>query len=443
MGGGGGVEIEAPSVLRRKGPRIVVVGGGFGGVYASTYLAQSELATRGAEITLVDPKNFFTFTPLLAEVTGGTLRREDVIHPLRVLARKYGFEVRRDTVTEVDPDRRRVVTASGNPIPYDYAVIAVGATPRYFGNDGLRQNSLPFTSVDHAIAIRERVIDAMERASTVGDHREQEKILTFVIAGAGPAGVEIASEIRTLTRDLLRPYYPGLPEPRVILVSAGDRILVGWDEGLASAGLGLLEDRGIEVCLNTRILEAGAGRVLAEGPEGRRLIRSETLIWTAGTTPVPLGGPLPECDRLGGFRVTPELRVEGVDRLFAIGDAAALHDHRSGEPYPRVAPIAISQGVRAAANLESLVLGRPLEAYHAHHAGKIVSLGGGVALADVLGVRVTGPLAWWIYRGAYLMKVVGMKNKVRILLNLALNRVFEPDISSERVEPVPLESGAV
>jgi NADH dehydrogenase len=139
--------------------------------------------------------------------------------------------------------------------------------------------------------------------------------------------------------------------------------------------------------------------------------------------------PLPT--ERGAIRITPYLQVDGLETVFAVGDVTTLADRRTGHPYPRVAPIAISQGIRAAANIENHVLGRTLEPYEAHHAGKIISLGSGVALVDLLGVRITGVLAWWIYRAAYLLKLVGAKNKIRVLLTLALNHVFEPDITAE------------
>lgn len=417
--------------MKRSGPRVVIVGGGFGGLYAATYLARSELRDQGVRVTLVDRDNTFTFTPLLAEVAAGTLGREHVTTPYRVLGRKYGFDVVRDSVRAVNFDLG-VVRTERTSLPYDYLVLAMGAEPQYFGNDALREASLPLTKVDDAIAIRDRVINALEDTVLTPEPVDRVRRTTFVVAGAGPAGVEVASEIHTLSNDVLRPYYPGVDEARVILADGGDRILRGWDEELAAEGLQRLRDRGIEVLLETRIQGFEEGIVQISTSNGLDEIPAGTLIWTAGMTPSGLTRELDVATDRGAIEVEPTLRVKGHENVFAVGDVAILEDPRVGEPYPAVAPIAISMGVRAAGNIESLVLGRDLEEYRAHHAGKIVSLGSGVALVDLLGYRITGRLAWWIYRSAYLMKLVGTKNKLQVGFTLALNRWFEPDIGSSR-----------
>lgn len=410
------------------GCRIVVVGGGFGGLYASAYLGRSELRARGARITLVDRKNYFTFTPLLAEVAAGTLGREHVTYPYRVLARRYGFDFVREEVCEIDVELRTVQGVRAR-IPYDYLVLAPGAAPRFFGNPALERASLPLTSVHDALAIRGRVIGSLERASASSDEGDRRRLLTFVVAGAGPAGVEITSAIHGLATRVLPPYFPGLPPARVILADGGDTILTGFDPKLTRLGLASLRERGIDVRLNTRIEDAAPGVVTVRGPQGPDRIETHTLVWTAGTAPPPWVARPPLPAEAGAIRVDPFLRVQGLENIFAVGDAGTLTDARTGRPYPRVAPIAISQGVRAAANVENQVLGRPVEPYQAYHAGKIVPLGDGVALAEVLGFPLTGRPAWWIYRAAYLLKLVGAKNKIRVLVALALNHLFERDLT--------------
>lgn len=416
--------------MSRRSPKVVIVGGGFGGVYAATYLSRSELAERDIDITLLDRRNYFTFTPLLAEVAMGNLGREHVTYPYRVLARRYGFHFVQDSATGLDLERRIVQTKRVD-LHYDYLILATGAEPQYFGSESIRNESIPLTSVNCALAVRGRVIDCMERASFVTDEAERRRLLTFVVAGAGPAGVEIASAIHNLATEVLCPYYGTDLPVRVILVGASDRILAGFDANLAVEGLHLLRARGVDVRLDTRIVDMTPGTITAEGPRGSEPIQSHNLVWTAGMAPgawisrqqLPADG--------GAVKIDPFLRVAGSENVFAVGDVASMLDERTGRPYPRVAPIAISQGIRAAANIENDALGRELEPYQAYHAGKIVSLGSGVALVDILGVRLTGVLAWWIYRATYLLKLVGMKNKIRVVVTLALNRIFEPDISSE------------
>ncbi|GMR13858.1 MAG: NAD(P)/FAD-dependent oxidoreductase [Gemmatimonadota bacterium] len=419
--------------MPEAGPRIVIVGGGFAGLYSATHLARSELVHRAARITLVDRKNYFTFTPLLAEVAAGTLLREHVTNPYRVMAYRYGFDFVRDDVFGLDLNGQSVIGRRGS-YPFDYLILAAGASPTYFGNSGIEKTAFPFTTVDDAVVIRNRVIDSFERALHARTDEERTLETTFVIAGAGPAGVELASEIRHLSRGSLPEYFQGAPPARVVLADSGDRILRAWDAELAEAGREKLCSCGVDVRLNTRIVAASGNSVTLDGPDGQEEIPTKTLVWTAGTAPASWVRSLGLPTARGAVEVNEFLQVKGHPNVFAVGDVNMLMDARAGMPYPRVAPIAISQGVRAAGNIEGLVFGRPLEAYHAHHAGNIVSLGSGMALVDILGVRLSGWMAWWIYRTAYLLKLVGMKNKVRVLLSLALNRVFDPDIAS-RMEP--------
>lgn len=427
-GGRGGAARRGPG--GRGGVRVVVAGGGFAGLYAALYLSRAELREEGLEVTLVSRSNYFTFTPLLAEVVGGALGREHVTVPYRILAGRRGFRFLKATVKGVDPRRRRVSTTAGE-LAYDLLILALGSTSRYFGNEALARRSQPFAGVDDAVAIHDRVIEHAERATRDPDPVRRRRLLTFAVAGAGPAGVEAASEIWHLLDTVLPRYYDFRAPARVVIYEGSDRILRGWDEGLVREGLAELRRRGIDVRLGVRVHGYEGGVVDAEGPDGDESVEAGTLIWTAGTSPAtgPLrdsGLPLGE---RGHLALDPCLRVEGHENIFGAGDAASLVSPRTGVPYPPVAPIAISQGIRAAGNVENAVAGRAPEAYEAHHAGKIVSLGGGVAFVDLLGWKVTGPLAWAIYRAAYLSKLVGAKNKIRAGVTLLLNRFFERDLT--------------
>lgn len=412
-------------------PRVVVVGGGFAGLYAGAYLGSSELPERGTEVLLVSERNYFTFTPLLAEVAAGALGREHVTVAYRTLARRYRFRFLQAKVQGLEPGDRVILTSRG-PIRYDYAILALGTEPQYFGNDALRAASLPFATVEHALKIRDCTVQRAELAATVSDRRARAHLLSFVITGGGPAGVEVASEIWHLLRELLPRYYEGLDAASVTVIDGSDRLLAGFDARLAQRGLGLLRARGIQVRLGTRVLNAGDGWIEVHGPDGRETIDAGVLIWTAGTAPASVLRAL-DLPRVNGGYITVDqtLRVERTPGLYAIGDISGVPDPRTGRPYPRVAPIAISQGIRAAANVENELLGRPPEAYAAFHAGKIVSLGDGQALVDILGLPLTGRPAWWLYRAAYLLKLVGAKNKIRVASTLALNRLFGRDLTCD------------
>lgn len=434
--------------------RVAVLGGGFAGLYAAAYLATADVPEGAVRATLVSRTNHFTFTPLLSEVVGGNLGREHVALPYRILARRYGFDFLLADVEGLDPDERVVHTSEG-AVPFDYAIVCLGAGPRFFGRDELRERALPLSSVADALAIRDRMICLAERIAQERSPERRRALGTVVVAGAGPAGVEAAGEISHLFRRVLPRYYDLGDAPRVVLVDAGDRILRGWDEELARRGLDELRASGMEVRLRTavRAFDGGAVRLApagdgaSEGDEdgdagsregergdGGERIEARTLVWTAGTAPAagPLADSRLSLSRSGHLEVDDRLRVFRQDRVYAAGDVALLSNPRTGRPFPPVAPIAISQGVRAAGNVVNVVLGRPQERYRAHHAGKIISLGGGTAFVDVLGYRLTGRLAWAVFRATYLLKLVGAQNKVRTATTLLLNRLFERDLSRVR-----------
>jgi len=422
-------------IVRRKPTRVAILGGGFGGLYAATYLAAADLPEDSLDITLVSDSNHFTFTPLLAEVVAGNLSQQHVTVPYRVLGRQRGFRFICGRVDDVDPEAGTAYTTAG-PIHFDYAVVALGARPSYFGDDELRRTTLPFASVADAVAIRNRVLLAAEQAEVETSPGRRRRMLTFVVAGGGPAGVEVASEIRNMLSHVLPRYYRLGAEPRVILVDGGDRILRGWDEGLATRGQDELVRHGIDLELSTRVEGFDGQFVTGRGPNGEVRYETDTLIWTAGTSPVTREWAQSTTARTasGHLSVEPTLALKGAENVFAVGDVARLTDLHTGDPYAPVAPIAISQGVRAAANIENAIAGRPTEPYRAYHAGKIISLGNGVALVDLLGIQVRGRPAWMMYRGAYLLKLVGTKNKLQAGMTLLLNRIFERDLSIMEAE---------
>jgi len=409
---------------------VSILGGGFGGLYAATALCAADVPEEALEVTLISDTNHFTFTPLLAEVVGGSLGQEHVTFPYRVLARRYGFHFRLGRVEGLDPGAGVVHTTAGE-VPFDYAIVALGAGPRYFGNEELARTTLPLTSVSDAVAIRTRVLAHAELAAQESRAERRRSLLTFVVAGAGPAGVEAASEIWHLLKHVLPRYYELGDDARVVLIEGGEGILNGWDPALARNGLEALRRRGIEVRLATRVGGYDGTVVRASGPDGDGSFEAGSLIWTAGMSPatVPLAETSIELGPIGHVQVDPFLRANGRECVFAVGDAASRINPRTERPFPPVAPIAISQGVRAAANVENLIMGRELEPYQAHHAGKIISLGNGLAFVDLLGLRFSGRPAWAIYRTAYLLKLVGLQNKVRAGMTLLLNRIFERDLS--------------
>ncbi len=411
--------------MSRTPAKIVIVGGGFGGLYAALTL-ERELT----EVTLVDRRNYFTFTPLLPEVAAGTLGRAHVTYPFRFLARNGRFHFIQGEVQAFDLDARTVWTET-LAIPYDYLIVALGSVPFFFGNRQIEAHSLPLTSVEEALAIRNHVIRCFEQAVLERDPVRRRQLLTIVVGGAGPSGVEIAAELHHLIHTVLLKYYPVDPAlVRVLLVDGADRILVHFARELAEAGQKELVRRGIEVRLKTRVTDASDEHVELNG--GQETIPTRTFIWTGGVTANPVLARLPAAKTRRGAVVADEfLKIPEHPEVYVIGDGACVLDRRHGQPYPPVAPVAIHQGIRAAGNIVNTLQGRVREPFRFDFTGNIVGLGGGSALVNLLGIKFHGRLGWWFYRMAYLQRVVGVKNKALLVLTLGLNALFDRDISCE------------
>lgn len=415
---------------RKKPAQVVIVGGGFGGLYAALTLQRELLGSDLAEVTLIDQRNYFTFTPLLPEVAVGTLGPAHVSYPFRFLARNGKVRFLQAEVSGFDLAARAVRIGSAT-VPYDYLIVALGSVPFFFGNPALETHSLPLTSVQDAVKIRNHIIRLVEQAVGEPDPLRRRQLLTFIVAGAGPSGVEIAAELRHLIDTVLLKYYPLDPDLfRVLLIDGADRILLHFDRELAEAGQTKLAKQGIEVRLNTRVTGATADDVELDG--GEEKIPTRTLIWTGGTKPHPALAHLPVAKTPRGAVEADEfLNIAAHPEAFVIGDGAAVLDRRHNRLYPPVAPVAIRQGVRAAGNVVNVLQGRAAEPLQFDFTGNIVGLGGGAALVNLLGIKFHGRLGWWFYRIAYLQRLVGVKNKVALVLTLWLNALFDRDISCE------------
>lgn len=414
--------------MQRQPAKIVVVGGGFGGLYAALTL-QKELGPDLAEVTLVDQRNYFTFTPLLPEVAAGILGGAHVTYPFRFLSRSGRLRFIQGRVQAFDLETRTVETERAT-LPYDFLIVALGSVPFFFGNPDLEARSLPLTSVDEALTIRNHLLRCFEEAVVEPDPARRRQLVTVVVAGAGPSGVEIASEIHHLAHSVLLRYYPLDPALiRVVLVDGAPRILLSFAEDLAEAGQEELRRRGIEVRLGTRVTGASDGAVELDDGE---TIPTRTLIWTGGVIANPVLARLPAARTPRGNVVVDELlRLPEHPEVYVIGDGAAAEDQRHKRLYPPVAPVAIHQGIRAAGNIANAIEGRPPEPFRFDFTGNIVGLGGGVALVNLLGITFHGRLGWWFYRLAYLQRLVGCKNKVHLVITLLLNRLFDRDISCQ------------
>ncbi len=398
--------------------RALVLGAGFGGMSAATTLA-TQKDGEDLDVLLVDQQNFHLFTPILYQVATGGVTPDNVAHPIRYVARNKGFRFQESIVEHIDVENRQVHTDDG-PIPYDHLVVALGSTTNFFGIDAVQEHSLTLKSLGDGIGIRNRVLDALERADVEMDPDARRALLTFVIVGAGYTGVELGSSLRDLLMTELLKDYPTIrpDEIRVMLVEAVGRVMTGFDDSLVESATKTMREKGVEIRLNTPV-----NRVEPEGvytAEGE-LIPSATVIWTAGVRANVLIEHLPgQKGRDGRVSVNDCLQVEGQENIFVIGDSAAYVMPGEERPLPANAPIAIAAGKTAGKNVLHAIRAEPLEPLKYRREGQLVALGRNNAVVELFGkVKVTGLLGWFVWRAVYFYKLTGVKNQIGVLLDWA------------------------
>ncbi|MDX1659923.1 MAG: NAD(P)/FAD-dependent oxidoreductase [Nitriliruptorales bacterium] len=407
--------------------KVVIVGGGFGGLTAARKLASSHPDPPVA-VTLVDRHNYHTFQPLLYQVATAGLQPQDIGHNLRKIFGRSRFrsqaspvDVRMGTVAGADLEQRRIELDDGTVLDYDVAVLAAGAVTSDYGIDGVAEHAFPLKSLSESLTIRNHLLACFERASAAPE-RIGDGLLTFVVAGGGPTGVELAGALTELFR-VLRRDHPHLPhdQVRVVLVEMLDAVLPPYSEPSQRYTKTELEERGVEVRLGTAIERVEADRVVFEG--GGELA-TNTLIWTAGVEAAPLAGVLGLAQGKGGrVEVDPTLRPEGFDDVFVIGDMALARD-ADGEPLPQLAPVAIQQGKHVARQLHALVDGRPLEPFRYRDKGTMATIGRNDAVVEFpAGVRIEGFLAWLSWLFLHLFYLVGFRNRIWVFLSWLWNYV--------------------
>jgi len=411
--------------------RIVILGGGFAGVATAERLEQEFGPDPSVEFTLVSDTNALLFTPMLAEVATSSLEPTHISSPLRTSLRRT--DIVRGSVDRIDLERRRVLlepdggSSQDDEIGYDHLVLALGAVSNYLGMDNLRENALDFKTLSDAIRIRNQAIDMFERADREPNPEIRRPLLTFVVAGGGFAGAELAGGLNDFARGMLA-YYPNIPpeELRIIVIHSRDRILPELSEPLADYALEHMKERGVTFELNTRVADAQRGVVVLDSGEE---IRTETLVWTAGTMPNPLLGDLPvEHDKRGAVPVDENLAVSGHAGLWAVGDCAAVMDAKTGDPCPPTAQFALREAYTLAHNIHASVRGRPPKAFHFSGLGTLCVVGHHTACAEIKGVRFSGLLAWMLWRAIYLSKLPGLERKVRVFVDWNIELFFPRDI---------------
>ncbi|MFN2607253.1 MAG: NAD(P)/FAD-dependent oxidoreductase [Acidimicrobiales bacterium] len=394
-------------------PRVVIVGGGFGGVAAAR-----ALRTVRADVTLVDRHNYHGFWPLLYQVASAGLAADDIAHNLRGIFRESSnLDTRMATVTGVDFEARLVHLHEGPPLPYGWLILAAGSVSDDFGIPGVSEHGFPLKSLPDALALRNHVLEHFEQAHTDPALLDA-GFLTVVVAGGGPTGVEVSGALTELFRVLEDDIGRGL-HARVVLVEMVDHLLAGFHPSLQAEALRTLQGRNVDVRLRTKIASAGPDSVTLD--DGT-VIPTRTLVWAAGVRASHLADALGvEQRRNGTLVVEDDLSLPGHPEVFAIGDMAAGTD-AAGRPLPMVAPVA-QQGARhAVACISRRLAGKPTSAFRYVDKGKMATIGRRSAVADLpLGIRLVGTPGWLSWLGLHLVLLVGTRNRAAVFLDWAWN----------------------
>ncbi|MEV4469798.1 NAD(P)/FAD-dependent oxidoreductase [Nonomuraea sp. NPDC049504] len=400
----------------QKTARVVVVGGGFGGLAAARRL--DRLVTRGlpAEVTLISDAGSLLFTPMLAGAATGALEPRHISVPVRAFLSRTTFLHAR--VESVDTAGRTVRVSDGTTVPYDQLVYAVGSIPSFHDLPGLAEHAFTLKTTADATRLRHHVLDLLDAADLAGGDRRE--LLTFVVAGGGFAGSELIAELFDLVHGVLH-RYPGIrpDEPRFVLVHSGERILPELSATLGAYAHRKLTARGIEIRLGARLSGATSDAALLK--EGEK-IGTRTIVWTAGNKPHPLTEGLPAADG--------RLRVPGREGVWAIGDCARVLGP-DGVPYPPTAQHALRQGRTAADNVAATLRGGEPAEFRHRSLGTLVALGRHTAVAEIRGLRLSGFLAWAVWRAVYLAKLPGLEKKLRVLFDWSLDLAFPRDIAHD------------
>jgi NADH dehydrogenase len=432
--------IATGRVLARRStslaPRIVILGGGFAGVTTAVELAKRCAGVLPVHITLVSERNFFLFTPMLAEAATGAVETRHVLHPIRPLCGAWGVEFGEMAVESIDLAGRKLVARhSRSPlrqqVQYDRLVIALGARPNVAMAPGAAEHALTFKGAGDAVRIRNHVIDLFESAALTDDPWARRRLLTFVVVGAGHAGTELMAALEELTRGILFRHYPSIPRDTIRLVLVGSAILPQTATNLAAYTKEQLVNRGIEIETERAARVTANGLVLQD----ERLISSQCVIWTAGNrvSSVAAELPVPKA-RDGRLQINEYFEVEGAAGVYALGDNAAQIDVHTGQLYPATAQVALRQGRALAEQLAAELSGRPRRPFRFRLLGEMVPLSRRTAVADLRGLKLTGFPAWFMWKTVYMLKLPTLAQRFRVVLDWTVELFFERDVSELTVD---------
>jgi len=406
--------------------RILILGAGSAGITVALGLKKAFARTPGLEVTLVDQQNYHFVIPMIYQVVAGSVEPGFISFPLRILLRQKDasgrFKFIQSRVDSIDPEKKKVITDRGE-LEWDYLVIALGSTPNFFGMDEVEKNALRFRALRDAVYIHNRILDNCEAALLEKDEQRRHELLTFVVVGGGPTGVELSAHLEDFCLKGLAQDYPSLmPWIRVILVEAQDTLLSGLKPKTAEMAVSQLRSRGVEVLLKTRISKVWAGGVqTADG----QIIPTSTVIWVAGVKPVEVISSLPfDKAKDGRIKVNEYLAVPNSPNVYVVGDCAYLQQADSSSSYPATHQVAVRQGPACAQNILNAITGKPQRSFRYKFKGQIIYIGRNVAVAQLLGLVFDGFAAGFLRRLLFLEQMVmylglltAFKNKIGTALD--------------------------
>ncbi|MFZ0089399.1 MAG: NAD(P)/FAD-dependent oxidoreductase [Solirubrobacteraceae bacterium] len=414
--------------------RVVVVGGGFGGLRAVARLRTSPVPVR---ITLIDRRNFSLFQPLTYQIATGALSPGEVARPLRTIFKSApNVDVAMAEVSGFDLQERRVLLSevpdvkAPDSVPYDTLVVAAGSDYAYFGHDDWREHAFEVKTLESAVAVRSRILSAFERAELATDEQSRDAEMTFVVVGAGPTGVEMAGQLGELARDTLRHDFRAIDpaRARVILVDTVDRVLQTFPASLSAKAARSLEQLGVTMMLERTVIDVDAHCVVVSDPQGaHERITTRTVVWAAGVMAAGLAGQLGELaggelDKSGRLTVESDLTLPGHPEVIALGDMVRVRDRR-GDPvtFPGVAPVAIQQGSYAGRLISDRLQHRATPPFRYIDKGNLATIGRRSAVADIRGLKLSGSVAWLVWLFVHLWYLIGFRNRLLVTIQWSIS----------------------
>jgi len=399
-------------------PHVVILGAGFGGLNAARQLANVPV-----RITLIDRQNYHLFQPLLYQVAIARLLPSEIAYPLRTIYRRQkNLTFQMGEVTGINFDQR-YVKLDGSIIAYDYLIIAVGAETNFFGMQAIKENGFQLKDIQSAIQTRNHLLKMFEQASREADPEKRRSLLTFVVVGGGPTGVETAGALAELISQVMVKDYPNLDlrEARVVLLEANDHLITTYPHELRHATFDLLYRKRVDILLNAKLADYNGEIVTLKDD---RQIPAHTLIWTAGVKAAEVVESL-NVERAGAGRVKvePTLQVPGYPEVLVIGDAAFLPDE-NGQPLPMLSTVAIQQGNHAAQNIRRMIDGRQLKPFHYKDPGLLATIGHNAAVARIWGISFSGFIAWVIWVFLHIYRLIGFRNRLLVFVNWTWDYLF-------------------